>query len=155
RTGASWSAFGWGMAVFVVFQVVLRLPWQVPLARWSHAQHEWRLPVLSFSALTAGVFEEGGRWAGYRTVLRCGRSTRTGVMYGLGHGGLEAILVGALPIAGMLVAWFLTTRGLIPPGRGLDALRRQLAEVHVLNSALAVIERVSAIAAHVGLSLIV
>src|SRR5215475_9943887 len=63
RTGASWSAFGWGMAVFAVFQVVLRLPWQVPLARWGHTHHEWRLPILAFSALTAGLFEEVGRWA--------------------------------------------------------------------------------------------
>src|SRR5262249_23507862 len=62
RTGASWSAFGWGMAVFAVFQVVLRLPWQVPLARWGHTHHEWRLPILAFSALTAGLFEEVGRW---------------------------------------------------------------------------------------------
>src|SRR5262249_3727297 len=88
RTGAPWSAFGWGMAVFVLFQLVLRLPWQAPLLRWSHTHHDWRLPVLAFSALTAGVFEEVGRWAGYRTVLRADRTARTGVMYGLGHGGI-------------------------------------------------------------------
>jgi uncharacterized membrane protein YhfC len=155
RTGAPWSAFGWGMAVFAVFQVVLRLPWQVPLARWSHTHHAWRLPILAFSALTAGIFEEVGRWTGYRTVLRSERSTRTGVMYGLGHGGLEAILFGALPIAGLLVASLLAARGLIPAGRALDAVRRQLAGVHVINATLAVVERACAMAAHVGLSLIV
>jgi len=77
------------------------------------------------------------------------------VMYGLGHGGIEAILFGGLPIVGLLLGWFLTVRGLIPPGRGLDAVRRQLEAVHVLNAELAVIERVSAMAAHVGLSLVV
>jgi uncharacterized membrane protein YhfC len=155
RTGVAWRAFGWGMAIFVVFQVVLRLPWQVPLARWAHAHHAWRLPFLLFSALTAGVFEEVGRWAGYRTVLRSERTMRVGVMYGLGHGGIEAILFASLPMVGLLVAWFLAARGLIPPGRGLDALQRQLGEVRVLNSVLAVIERVCAMATHVGLSLIV
>jgi uncharacterized membrane protein YhfC len=155
RTGAAWSAFGWGMAVFALFQLVLRLPWQVPLTRWAHAHHEWRIPILAFSALTAGVFEEVGRWAGYRTVLRSERNMRTGVMYGLGHGGIEAILFAGLPIVGLLVGWFLAARGLIPPGRGLDALRRQLGGVRVLDAELAVIERVCAMAAHVGLSLIV
>ena len=155
RTGAAWNAFGWGMAVFVLFQVVLRLPWQVPLAHWARAHQPWRVPFIAFSALTAGLFEEVGRWAGYRTVLRSERSMRTGVMYGLGHGGIEAILFAGLPIASLLAGWFFAARGLIPPGHGLDVLRRQLGAVHVLNAALAVIERVSAMAAHVGLSLIV
>src|SRR5215469_1559813 len=134
RTGAAWNAFGWGMAVFVLFQVVLRLPWQVPLARWAHAHQEWRIPFLLFSALTAGLFEEVGRWVGYRTVLRTERNARAGVMYGLGHGGIEAILFAGLPIAALLVAWFLTAGGLIPPGHALDALRRKLEGVQVLNA---------------------
>lgn len=155
RTGATWSAFGWGMAVFVLFQLVLRLPWHAPLLRWSHTHHDWRVPVLVFSALTAGIFEEIGRWAGYRTVLRSHRNARTGVMYGLGHGGIEAILFAAIPILALLLGWFLADRGLIRPGRGLDALRRQLSGVRVLNAELAVIERCLAMAAHIGLSLIV
>ena len=155
RTGAPWSAFGWGMAVFVFFQLVLRLPWQAPLLRWSHTHLDWRVPVLAFSSLTAGVFEEVGRWAGYRTVLRSDRTARTGVMYGLGHGGIEAILIAALPLSALLVGWFLANHGLVSPGRGLDALRRQAEGVHVLDVELGVVERTSAMAAHVGLSLIV
>jgi uncharacterized membrane protein YhfC len=66
RTGAPYRAFVYGAAVFFVFQVVLRLPWQVPLAHWARAHPEWQVEFLLFSALTAGLFEEAGRYAGYR-----------------------------------------------------------------------------------------
>src|SRR5512135_27806 len=49
-------------------------------------------------ALTAGIFEEVGRYLGYRIFMRREEKTwNKGVMYGLGHGGLEsAVLIGGL-----------------------------------------------------------
>jgi uncharacterized membrane protein YhfC len=155
RSRAPLSAFGAGALVFLVSQVILRLPWQIPLGRWVHGQPEWLIPFLLFSSLTAGMLEETGRWAGYRYLLKKERSVRIGVMFGLGHGALEAILLAGLPLAGLLVAWVLASRGLIPSHAGVEAIRQQAAAIEGGKVLLAAVERASAMAAHVGLSLIV
>jgi uncharacterized membrane protein YhfC len=99
--GVSWRYFGYGALVFFVFQIATRVPIiqllhvtaapqiaSSPLAHWG-----W----LTFLAVTAALFEELGRYAGYRVLWRHDPKTwDRAVMYGLGHGGLESIvLVGA------------------------------------------------------------
>lgn len=155
RTGATLAALGAGALVFLVSQVILRLPWQIPLGRWVQEHPKWLIPFLLFSSLTAGLFEETGRWAGYRYLLRKERSLRIGVMFGLGHGALEAILLAGLPLAGLLVAWVMASRGLLPSGPALEGVRHQTAAIDAWKVLLAAVERASAMAAHVGLSLIV
>jgi uncharacterized membrane protein YhfC len=155
RTGAPFRALGAGALVFFVSQVVLRLPWQIPLGRWIQGHREWLIPFLLFSSLTAGLFEETGRWAGYKYLLRTERSRRVGVMFGLGHGALESILLAGLPLAGLLVTWVMAARGLISAGPVLDGLREQTAALDFWRVQLAALERASAMAVHVGLALIV
>jgi uncharacterized membrane protein YhfC len=155
RTAAPLAAFGVGALVFFVSQVILRLPWQIPLGRWVQEHPKWLIPFLLLSSLTAGLFEESGRWAGYRYLLRKERSLRIGVMFGLGHGALEAILLAGLPLAGLLVAWVMASRGMLPSERAFEAVRQQTAALDTWKVLLAALERASAMAAHVGLSLIV
>jgi uncharacterized membrane protein YhfC len=155
RTGSPWRAFGWGAVVFLVFQVALRFPWQLPLARWANAHPVWMTSFLVFSSFTAGLFEETGRWVGYRTVLRSDRNPRAGVMFGLGQGGLEAILLVGLPLAGLLVAWGMAASGKISSAPTLAAIRQQTHALGFFSTQLAVVERASAMAMHVGLALIV
>jgi uncharacterized membrane protein YhfC len=155
RTGVAAAPFGWGMAAFAG-ALVLRL-WQFPLSRWVHKSHPASVTgFLLLSACTAGVFEEVGRWVGYRTVLQAERSQRVGVMYGLGHGACESILlVGGLPMLGLLVAAMLAAQGRIPAGSMTLALQQQIEALGAWGLPLAVLERASAMAIHVGLSLIV
>jgi len=155
RSGAPLAAFGAGALVFLVSQVILRLPWQIPLGRWVQVHQRWLIPFLLFSSLTAGVFEETGRWVGYRYLLRKERSLRIGVMFGLGHGALEAILLAGLPLASLLVAWVMASHGLLPSGPALEGVRLQTAALNAGKVLLAALERASAMTAHVGLSLIV
>jgi len=154
RTGAPLTAFGAGVLIFFIAQIVLRFPWQIPLARRVQSHPELVFPFLVFSALTAGIFEETGRWLGYRYLLR-ERTPRTGVMLGLGHGGLESMLLVGLPLIGLLVAWVLASNGVIGPGEALESVRRQTAALDFWNVQLAALERASSLAAHVGLSLVV
>ncbi len=49
-----------------------------------------------FLGLSAGLFEEGARYLVLRFWLKDARSWRGGVLFGAGHGGTEAILVGLL-----------------------------------------------------------
>lgn len=154
RTGTPISVFGWGMLVFAV--ALLLRGWQFPLDRWVHADHaRWMTPVLLAQSLTAGLFEETGRWIGYRTALRGRYTRRVGIMYGLGHGGCESMLIAGIPLAGLLIAWVLAAQGRIPSGPALEALRQQTETVAAWGVQLAVVERAAAMALHVGLSLIV
>lgn len=155
RTGAPFTALGAGALVFFVSQVVLRLPWQIPLGRWVQGHPEWLIAFLLFSSLTAGLFEETGRWAGYKYLLRSERSRRIAVMFGLGHGALEAILLAGLPLAGILVTWVMAAHGMLPPGPAVEAIREQTAVLDPWKVQLAALERASAMAVHVGLALIV
>ncbi len=154
RTGAASGAFGWGMVVFAV-ALILRV-WQFPLGRWIYSAHpSWTTSFVMFSACTAGVFEEVGRWVGYRTVLRAERTQRVAVMYGLGHGGCESIVLVGLPMVGLLVAWALAAHGHVDPGPATHAIQQQLEALGAWGVQLAVLERASAMLLHVGLSLIV
>jgi uncharacterized membrane protein YhfC len=155
RTGAPFRALGAGALVFFVSQVILRLPWQIPLGRWVQEHTEWLIPFLLFSSFTAGLFEETGRWVGYRYLIPQERSRHAGIMFGLGHGALESILLAGLPLAGLLVSWVLATRGVIPSGAALEAIGQQTAAIDFWKVQLAALERASAIAVHVGLALIV
>jgi uncharacterized membrane protein YhfC len=154
RSGASLRVFGIGALVFFVSQVVLRLPWQIPLGRWVHSHSEWLVPFLLFSSLTAGLFEETGRWLGYRHLLTVERSRRVAIMLGLGHGAVEAMLLAGVPLAGLLVSWVLAAQGRLPPGAA-DAIGQQTAALDFWRIQLAALERASAIAVHVGLALVV
>jgi uncharacterized membrane protein YhfC len=155
RTAAPLAAFGAGALVFFVSQIILRLPWQIPLGRWVQEHPKWLIPFVLLSSLTAGLFEETGRWTGYRYLLRKERSLRIGVMFGLGHGALEAILLAGVPLAGLLLAWVMASRGTLPSPHALEAVRAQTAALESGKLLLAALERASAMAAHVGLSLIV
>jgi uncharacterized membrane protein YhfC len=112
------------------------------------------VPFLLFSSLTAALFEETGRWLGYRHLLTAERSRRVAIMFGLGHGALEAILLAGLPLAGLLVSWMLAAQGRLPSGAA-DAIRQQTMALDFWKIQLAALERASAIAVHVGLALVV
>ena len=101
KLGVGWKYFWLGALVFLVFQLLTRVPIIIALQATALA------PRLSTSiaftwiwlvilALTAGLFEEVGRYVGYRVFMR--REPKTwakGVMFGLGHAGLEsAVLIG-------------------------------------------------------------
>jgi uncharacterized membrane protein YhfC len=154
RSGAPLRALGIGALIFFVSQVLLRLPWQIPLGRWVQAHPEWLVPFLLFSSLTAALFEETGRWLGYRHLLTAERSRRVAIMFGLGHGALEAILLAGLPLAGLLVGWMFAAQGRLPPAAA-DAIRQQTVALDFWKIQLAALERASAIAVHVGLALVV
>ena len=109
RTGARWQAFAYGGLVFAVFQLFTWLPLSayldVVLGNRLSSPF-WAFVWLLAMALMTALFEEGGRWLGFRYLfprakLRLG--WRQGVMYGLGHGFLETVLF----IAGLTFVYLL------------------------------------------------
>lgn len=157
RAGASWRAVWVGVLVYFVSQFVLRLPWQVPLARWVSARTGNEGPLflafLGLSFFTSGLFEETGRWVGYRYLMK-ERSRTEGVMMGIGHGGLEAVgLVGGY-VAVKLAMAVLASFGLLGGDAAMN-LAAKLAFTPATALAAGGVERASALVLHVGLSLVV
>jgi uncharacterized membrane protein YhfC len=77
------------------------------------AEPVWLWSFLFFAALTAGLFEEGGRWLAFRLIIPPGEHRwRAALMLGAGHGGLESIGAGLVALVS-LIAYLLMT--LAPP----------------------------------------
>ncbi len=163
RTRVGWKYFAFGALVFFVSQIVLRLPWQIPLGMWVLGQAQGRPLVewswLACSALTAGLFEEVARYFGYRRLCRDERSYRVGLMYGLGHGGVESILLVGLSIVGAVVTYVLYTHNALPtagvPADKVAALHAQMASLTPLAALAGGVERLFALTLQVGFSMLV
>jgi uncharacterized membrane protein YhfC len=167
RLNISWRYFGYGALIFVLFQLVSRVPItlaiQALIAPQLQASRAALLAWIAISALTAGLFEEFGRYVGYRWLLKREEKTwAKGVMYGLGHGGLESMLLIAGLIAITLIQVLalartdLSTLPLTNEQRALAA--QQLAAIAAQPNWVPLLgawERLWTIPLHVALSLMV
>lgn len=138
-----WRYFLVGMLLFIGSQV-LHIPFLIGLtALFKNGTLPAPPPqyALAFNAivlgLAAGIFEETARLIGYR-ILRTARSWGDGVTIGLGHGGMESIIVGWSVLASLIAAG--------GPARLGGTWDLPLAGA---------VERIGAICMHVALSLVV
>lgn len=165
RLKVGWRYAAYGALIFFAFQLITRVPavqaLQYVLTPQLKASRTLLIAFLIFLALTAGLFEEVGRYLGYRWFM--GREEKTwakGVMYGLGHGGLEsAVLVGGLGAIQLLNVWLITSTnlGIVPAAQRATAVA-QLTTIAAQPGWLPLLagwERICAITAHVMFSLIV
>ncbi len=108
RLGVLWRYFWYGTLVFLVFQLLTRVPAVLALnaafASQLKASASFRFTWALILSLTAGLFEEVGRYVGYRLFMRREEKTWSkAVMYGIGHGGIESVvLVGALGLLSLV-----------------------------------------------------
>lgn len=96
------KAFMIGVLTFTLFQVLTRIPLiQYGLSPWADfiyfAQKYYLLYVL-FLSLSAGLFEEFGRLFMMKRFLKDMNLTQA-LVFGLGHGGIEALLLVGIPFA--------------------------------------------------------
>lgn len=111
RLGASWRLFIIGGATFIGSQAA-HLPFngQVltpALGRVGLIEAQAGAPLVLFAmafGLSAGVFEEVARYLVYRFWLRDSRSSQEALMFGAGHGGIEAIFLAILAINALFQA---------------------------------------------------
>lgn len=134
-----------GAAVFIIFQILTR----IPLMQIVHTAFPQLFPTdatkitLHFViyalivSLSAGVFEEIGRYLGYKLLIKKYYSWSDGFAFGVGHGGIEAILLLGLPL-------LLNTSSII-----------MSASLNPYMTMLGGFERLSAITIQIGLSLLV
>lgn len=110
--------------------------------------------------LSAGIFEESARYLVYCYWLRDVRSWRQAVLFGAGHGGIEAILLGALAFLTLFQASSLRNMDLatlLPPEQ-VDLARQQLEAYWAASwpeALLPAVERGLAMALHISLAVMV
>jgi len=149
-----------GACVWFIFAMVLEnIPKSIVLSRPA-VSSSVLLTAVAASAF-AGVFEEAGRFIAFRTVLRKYDTKRTAVTYGIGHGGCEAVLLIAFNLLGTLMVGSFLNSGrldaslaMMPPAyiEQLNDRVQSLARTDVSDIIIAYIERLTAIAIHISLS---
>lgn len=102
RFQLGWQIWLIGAATFTLSQVG-HIPFNQGLTLLFHngilpsPPPEWRLPFNAvLLGLSAGLWEEFARYGAYRWWAKDARTWRKGVLLGAGHGGVEAIFLGAL-----------------------------------------------------------
>ncbi len=163
RYRISWLAVLVGALVFLIFQVLTRIPLLGILAQmpWYQQMAQNILLIGLFLSFTAGLFEEVGRWLAFRFALKGRWQTKNGVAYGIGHGGFEAIILTGMSFINNLVISLMINSGqfdsAIAPMAGAmaETIRTQLVDTPSYMFLVGGLERVLAITLHIALSLVV
>lgn len=163
-----WSAWFLGAAGFFISQIVIRLPLLNILSGMasfqSFAREHYFLYALML-AFTAGLFELAGRFAAAK-FLGKNRTFRRSLAAGLGHGGIESIILVGLTYINNLVYLFLIQSGTFDAmiaqteAMGVDsaqlvAIRDTLLQVSAPLFLAAGVERVLTMVSHAAMSVIV
>lgn len=156
-----WRPFLCGVLAFFVSQVITRLPLMaLVVPRLPAPLSDFLLsgPVASY---TAGLFEETGRLVVMLILLKGFYRLVDGVAFGLGHGGLEAVLLVGLTMLNNLVIAVLINLGQWPtiaatmPPEAAAQVRSALVDTAPSQFLLAGIERIASDTVHIGCSLII
>ena len=167
NSSTPWLLFSLGALTFILSQA-LHLPlnnWLTDIG-WLRGQAAPDLPLFRLAltlGLTAGLCEELARSGAFALIKRfkpAWLQVQDALMLGLGHGGIEAMIVGVVTAASVsallpLRAVDLSTLGL--EAGQLEILRLQLAALtgNPLQAIYPLLERLLAISAHVTFSLMV
>ena len=153
-----------GAGVFIVFQLILRLSIFLPLISSIPFLRDVLGTLWSYSlflGLTAGLFEELGRVAGYQLLLRQNRFWWDGFAFGLGHGGIEAIsLTGMTCINNLVLMNAINSGSFSQLASALDAetartIYDSLTQAAPVDFLLGGVERVFAMTIQIALSILV
>ena len=167
RKKADVPPFFVGCAVMVLFAFVLeslfhRLVLSFPAGQ-TISGNVWLYAL--YGGLAAGLFEESGRFLAFRTVLRKYRENDAdALMYGAGHGGIEAVVLLSLSMVSNIVISLLVNSGqsgLLTAALEGEELRKMEEGIRTLITAApgaflaGLIERASAVTLHLACSVLV
>lgn len=117
-----------------------------------------------YGCLAAGLFEETARLIGLRYLCKKDASPTTGFAYGVGHGGIEAILLVGVSVANNLVVMIMVNGGSVnallegATDEQASTAMAQLEQLAAQPSSVflaAGVERIIAICLHLALSMLI
>ncbi len=147
-------------ALHIPFNRFVLLPWLEGLGMTVSVQGAGLILFGVIVGLSAGLFEETARYISYRFLAKDARTWEQGLMFGAGHGGIEAILVGALALVAFVQIMALRGADLsaVIPAEQLELAEAQIDAYWALpwfGVLLGAIERIFAIVVQLFLSLLV
>ncbi len=156
RTGAKLWCFLAGALCFLLFAMVLEQALHIVCLTGENRISEIILgspaAYMLYGSLAAGLFEETGRLFGFRLLLRRHREKACAVAYGIGHGGIEVLLI----LGAGYLTLLLAQAGLMPGSEdAIAGLRASAEAITFATAGTAMFERISAMMIHIGLSMIV
>lgn len=163
------SAWLLGAAGFFVTQILIRLPILTVLQSqsWFVSFSQNHLFLYAFSlAFTAGLFELAGRFAVAKLLNRKTLNFNRSLAAGLGHGGIEAILIAGIAMINNLAYIAMINSGTFDEvlaqtaAMGLDVSQLVLIKEQLISYSPALFllggfERILAMTAHAAMSMIV
>lgn len=115
-----------------------------------------------YGGLAAGVFEETGRFLSMKYVMKKSLSYKNALMYGAGHGGMEAVLILGMTSFNNLVSAVMINSGhlvsSLAEGSDVEAIISHLSPLWTLPAwqfFMGGFERIMAITLHIALSVLV
>lgn len=151
-----------GVGVFLISQVFLRIPiikYILPNFEWYNTmQYFYPIIYAIFLGITAGVFEEVGRFLGFKLDLNKKISLSYGISFGMGHAGIEAMIISGISSIRNLVMIISLNQGIYKSSRFGISEEKMIEVFKSLKASYVLmggIERAFAIAMHIGLTLIV
>jgi uncharacterized membrane protein YhfC len=154
-----------GAAAFIVFAMVLERLMHMavlkPSADGKIALASQPLLFMLYGGFAAGIFEETGRFVSFHLLKKKYGGVKTALSYGVGHGGIEAILIGGVSMIMNLVYSAMINSGAtesLVSGPNGALLATQLQALSMTPSSMFLIgglERMFTLAIHISLSVIV
>lgn len=159
------SSFFIGAATFILFAMILeRILHAVVLGTTGTLLTDKIWLYAIYGGLAAGLFEETGRFLAMKFCMRNTLNRENAILYGIGHGGIEAILIVGLTYVNNLIYSLLINSGsLTSLLSAYDAATQQtvLQQLTVLGTTpsylfyMAGMERINAMLLHVVLSYLI
>jgi uncharacterized membrane protein YhfC len=148
-----------GILGFFISQILFRLPLIqaiLPLMGWYKQFMQSGWPYVLFLSFTAGLVEEPARFVAF-TIMKKRRRFTDGLSYGIGHGGIEAILlIGMTYISNLVLSMMINSSALVASSTLLPAsVITALTGTSPWIFLAAGIERIFAVSLQIALSLLV
>ncbi|PKG23375.1 hypothetical protein CWS01_12215 [Niallia nealsonii] len=129
-----------GVLIFFVSSQVLEKILHIAVLAPTGTQLKWSANPYLFAlygGLAAGIFEEIGRFFAFKLLLKKNHQYRDGLSYGLGHDGIEAILIRGVSALSSIILYSMVQSGALSnvggsqiPKEQLAAIQTQFADAH-------------------------
>lgn len=168
KTKAKLSPFFVGAGTFLLFSTVLEGICNSVLfsgtTDFSKAIISNNALFAILGALMAGLFEETGRFVAFKFFLKKHSDKKTAITYGIGHSGIEIVLILCYMSVVEIALIFMVNTGtigdILPEGNevALSSINQMVDSIMLLSSVtvvLAIVERLSTVVIHTSLSVVV
>lgn len=157
----SFKVTGVGILIFIGFSRILETTLHMFVFGNSTMMELLQNPFIyaTYGALAAGIFEEAGRFVAFFFLLKKYLDYKDGLAYGIGHGGIESILIGGFAGVQSLVWAFAVNDGtfakMVEKTPQLSSLQDLLINTPAYMYLLGGLERVCALVLQIAFTMLV